>query len=61
MTDWSWVKMGSSASREASSEIAVIDDQREAKAELLLVMLTALGFYSLQQENSDQPLVFQVT
>ena len=45
MTDRSWVKLGSSASRTASSEIAVIDDQRRAKAELLLVMLTAMGHY----------------
>ena len=51
----------SSASRAASSEIAVIDDHRKAKTELLLVMLTGMSYYSLPQENSDQPLVFQVT
>ena len=39
----------------------VIGDQRKAKAALLLVVLTAMGDYSLSQENSDQPLVFQVT
>ena len=61
MTDGSWVKLGSSASRTASSEIAVIDDQRRAKSELVLVMLTAMSYNSLPQENSDQPLVFQVT
>ena len=61
MTDWSWVKLGFSASRAAGSEIAVDNDQRKAKAELLLVMLTAVGYYSLPQENSDQPLVFQKT
>ena len=33
--------LGSSASRTASSEIAVIDDQREAKAEFL----TAMGYH----------------
>ena len=52
MTDWSWVKLGSSASRAASREIAVIDDQRKAKAELLLVMLTAMGYSSLPQGRS---------
>ena len=61
MTDRSWVKLGSSASRAASREIAVIDDQRKEKAELLLVMLTAIGYYSCRRENSDQPLVFRVT
>ena len=60
LTDWSWVKLGSSASRAASTEIAVIDDQRKAKAELLPVVLTATGYFSLPLENSDQPLVFQV-
>ena len=61
MTDWSWVKLGSLASRAASRDIAVIDYQRKVKAELLLVMLTAVVYCSLPQENSDQPLVFQVT
>ena len=60
ITDWSWVELGSSASRTASSEIAVIDDQRNAQAQLLLVILTAAG-YCLPQENSDQPMVFKVT
>ena len=55
------VKLCFSASRAASSEIAVIDDQRRAKTGLLLVMLTAVGYHSLPQENSDHPLVFQVT
>ena len=45
----------------ARSEIAVIDDQRKAKGELLLVVLTAVAYYSLPQGNSDHPLVFQVT
>ena len=53
MIGWNWALL---ASRAASSEITVIGDQCKAKAELLLVMLTAVP-----QENSVQPLVFQVT
>ena len=55
------MKLVSSASRAASSAMAVVDDRRKAKAELLLVMFTAMDCYFLLQENSDQPLVFQVT
>ena len=32
MTDWSWAKLGSYASRTASSEIGVIEDQQKAKS-----------------------------
>ena len=56
MTDWSWVKLGSSASRAASREIAVIDDQRKAKAELLLVMLTAMGYHLAKNNYSFDAL-----
>ena len=56
MTDWSWVKLGSSASRTDSSEMAVIDGQRRAKAELLLLMLTAMSNFSPPQEKKRSAL-----
>ena len=61
MIDWSLVKLGSSASLTASSEIAVIDDQNMAKAEMFVTMLTAMGYCSLPQEEQRPALVFQVT
>ena len=53
MTDLSSVKLGSSASHTASSEIAVVNGQKKR--------LTSMSCHSLSQEKSDQPLVFSVT